>query len=77
MFDDGSDELFEGIWPFMKRALLLLMPIWVYLICWSAGLNLFLSAIIAGISISFIQVFEKIKLKRHLESNSAGDNIIK
>tara|TARA_B110000116_G_C16572927_1_gene462690 strand:- start:489 stop:722 length:234 start_codon:yes stop_codon:yes gene_type:complete len=77
MFDDGSDELFEGIWPFMKRALLLLMPIWVYLICWSAGLNLFLSAIIAGISISFIQVFEKIKLKRHLESNTAGDNIIK
>jgi hypothetical protein len=77
MFDDGSDELLGGLWPFMKRALLLFIPLWIYLICWSAGLNLFLSAIIAGISISFIQVFEKIKLKRHLESNTAGDNIIK
>jgi hypothetical protein len=77
MFDDGSDELFEGIWPFMKRALLLLLPLWVYLICWSAGLNLFISAISAGLSIPLIQVYEKLKLKRHLESNSAGDNVIK
>jgi hypothetical protein len=77
MFDDGSDELFEGIWPFMKRALLLLLPLWVYLICWSAELNLFISAIAAGLSIPLIQVYEKLKLKRHLESNSAGENIIK
>lgn len=69
MFDDGSDELLGGLWPFMKRALLLFIPLWVYLICWSAGLNLFISAITAGLSLTFIQVFEKIKLKRHLESN--------
>ena len=69
MFDDGSDELLGGLWPFMKRALLLFVPLWVYLICWSTGLNLFISAITAGLSLTFIQVFEKIKLKRHLESN--------
>ena len=77
MFDDGSDELLGGLWPFMKRALLLFIPLWVYLICWSAGLNLFISAIAAGLSIPLIQIFEKMKLKRHLDSNKAGENLIK
>lgn len=77
MFDDGSDELLGGLWPFMKRALLLLLPLWVYLICWSAGFNLFISAITAGLSIPLIQIFEKLKLRRQFESNSAGENVIK
>ena len=77
MFDDGSDELLGGFWPFMKRALLLLLPLWVYLICWSAGFNLFISAITAGLSIPLIQIFEKLKLRRQFESNSAGENVIK
>jgi len=42
--------------------------------CWA---NLFISAIAAGMSLTFIQIFEKMKLKRHLESNSAGENVIK
>ncbi len=77
MFDDGSEELFGGIWPFLKRALLLLLPLWIYLICWSAGLNLFISAISAGLSIPLIQVFEKFKLKRQIESQSDSGNLIK
>ena len=77
MFDDGSVELLGGFWPFMKRALLLLLPLWVYLICWSAGFNLFISAITAGLSIPLIQIFEKLKLRRQFESNSAGENVIK
>nr|MBC8518190.1 hypothetical protein [Euryarchaeota archaeon] len=68
MFDDGSDELLGGLWPFMKRILILFMPFWVFLICWTLGINLFISAIVAGASLSIIQVFEKMKLKRHLES---------
>ncbi len=68
MFDDGSDELLGGLWPFMKRVLILFMPVWIFLICWSMDINLFISAIIAGASLSIIQVFEKMKLKRHLES---------
>lgn len=75
MFDDGSEELFSGLWPFLKRALLILVPIWVYLICWSAGLNLFVSAIAAGLSIPLIQVFEKMKLKRQIDDNIAGENL--
>ena len=77
MFDDGSEDLFGGVWPFMKRALLLLLPLWVYLICWSAGFNLFISAIAAGLSIPLIQVYEKLKLRRYLKSNSARENLIK
>ena len=68
MFDDGSDELLGGLWPFMKRVLLLFMPVWIFLIFWSMDINLFISAIVAGASLSIIQVFEKMKLKRHLES---------
>ena len=84
MFDDGSDELLGGLWPFMKRALFLFLPIWVGLIVWSAGYDyirrdvlLFMSTIAAGLSLPLILMFEKIKLKRHLKSKSAGENVIK
>ena len=77
MFDDGSEELFGGIWPFIKRALLLFLPIWVFLICWSADLNIFISAIVAGLSLPAIQIFEKIKLKHQMDSESESDNVIK
>ena len=77
MFDDGSEELFGGIWPFMKRALVLLLPLWVFLICWTLNLHIFISAIAAGLSVSLIQIFEKMKLKHHIESESDSDNVIK
>ena len=37
MLDDGHEDLFDGIWPFMKRALFLFLPIWVGLIVWYGG----------------------------------------
>ncbi|MDP6888604.1 MAG: hypothetical protein QF454_01085 [Candidatus Thalassarchaeaceae archaeon] len=64
MLDDGSDELINGLWPFMKRALVLFLPFWIYLVCWSAGLPLLLSAILSGLSLSGIIYFEKLNLKR-------------
>jgi len=68
MLDDGSDELINGLWPFMKRALVLFLPFWVYLVCWSAGLPLLLSAILSGLSLSVIIYFEKSKLRSKSES---------
>ena len=49
--DNGSAELFGGFWPFMKKILLLFLPIWIFLIGWAAGLNNIVSAILAGLSI--------------------------
>ena len=77
MFDDGSDELVGGVWPFLKRALVILLPIWIYLLVWTTTHNLFISAIGAGLSIPFIQLFEKIKLKHKLQPESDEDNVIK
>ncbi|MCS5527430.1 MAG: hypothetical protein NZ774_06165 [Candidatus Poseidoniales archaeon] len=84
MFDDGSDELLGGFWPFMKRALFLFLPIWVGLIVWSAGYDyirrdvlLFMSTIAAGLSLPLILMFEKIKLKQQIESESDSDKVIK
>ena len=77
MFDDGSEELFGGIWPFMKRALVFFLPIWVFLICWTAYLHIFIAAIAAGLSLDLSQIFEKMKLKHHIESESDSDNVIK
>ena len=62
MIDDTSDELLGGFWPFLKRFLFLLLPIWVYLLCISANLPLFVSTIIAGCSLAVILAFEKFKL---------------
>ena len=77
MFDDGSDELLGGLWPFLKRILVILLPIWVYLLIWTTTHNLFLAAIAAGLSIPFLQVFEKMKLKQKSQSESNEDNVIK
>ncbi len=64
MIDDSSNELVFGLWPFLKRALLLLIPLWVYLICWSAGAPYFVSSIVAGLSVATIVFYEKYKLKQ-------------
>ena len=77
MFDDGSDELFNGFWPFMKRALIVLFPIWIYLIFWSLTNNILISAISAGFSIPTLQLLEKIKLKQKIKTDSMKDNVIK
>jgi hypothetical protein len=60
--EDGSEELFNGFWPFMKRVLLLFLPLWVFLIGWSAGLNIIVTAILAGSSVSIVAIYEKMKV---------------
>ena len=62
--DDGSEELLIGFWPIIKRIILLFLPIWIILIGVSAGLNMFITAILAGLSVSVVIIFEKIKIRR-------------
>ncbi len=84
MLDDGHEDLFDGIWPFMKRALFLFLPIWVGLIVWYGGkgyveynILLFMTTISAGLSIPLVQVFEKMKLNGLSKSESNEDDVIK
>ena len=77
MLDDGSAELFGGFWPFMRRFLFMFLPLWVFLIGYTAGLHVILASILAGASISVVAIFEKYKLKQGSEENSDGNNLIK
>jgi|GEM_PF-338318 hypothetical protein len=62
--DDGAEELFGGFWPFLKRTLLIFLPLWTWLLCWSAGFNNIISATLAGLSLSVIVGIERYKLSR-------------
>ncbi len=84
MLDDGHEDLFGGVWPFIKRALFLFLPIWVGLIVWTGGqdyidktLLLFMSTIAAGLSLPLIQLFEKFNIYRNTKSEPDSDNVIK
>ena len=84
MLDDGHEHLFGGVWPFIKRALFLFLPIWVGLIVWTGGRGhidntplLFISTISAGLSLPLIQLFEKYTIYRNSKSESDLDNVIK
>ena len=68
--DDGSEELFGGFWPFIKRTLAIFLPLWVWLLCWSAGFNNIVSATFAGLSLSLLVGIERYKLSE----NSRKDN---
>ena len=77
MLDDGHEDLFGGVWPFIKRGLFVFLPIWVAMIVWYAGVDyidnnflLFLAASSAGLTFPLVQLFEKLKLKRKSESDS-------
>ena len=61
--DDGSEEILVGFWPVLKRVIIVMLPLWIILIGYSAGLNIFLTAILAGSSISSVVIFEKIKVR--------------
>tara|TARA_B100000749_G_C18369275_1_gene441013 strand:+ start:351 stop:611 length:261 start_codon:yes stop_codon:yes gene_type:complete len=84
MLDDGHEDLFGGVWPFIKRALFLFLPVWVGLIVWTGGHGyidntplLFMSTIAAGLSLPLIQLFEKFNIYRNTKSESDSDNVIK
>ena len=61
--DDGSEELLIGFWPIIKRVILLFFPLWIILIGFAAGLNIFITAVLAGVSVSAVVVFEKFKIR--------------
>tara|TARA_B110000444_G_scaffold171897_1_gene160679 strand:+ start:7309 stop:7542 length:234 start_codon:yes stop_codon:yes gene_type:complete len=77
MLDDGAADLFGGFWPFMRRFLFMFLPLWVFLIGYTAGLHVIFASILAGASISVVAIFEKYKLKQGSEEYSDGNNLIK
>jgi|TARA_B100001758_G_C18352276_1_gene580568 hypothetical protein len=62
--DDGSEELFGGFWPFIRRTLMLFLPLWVWLLLWSAGVPNIISALVSGLSLSIIVAIERYKLNQ-------------
>jgi hypothetical protein len=62
--DDGSEELFGGFWPFIRRTLMLFLPLWVWLLLWSAGVPNIISALGSGLSLSIIVAIERYKLNQ-------------
>ena len=62
--DDGSEELFGGFWPFIRRTLMLFLPLWVWLLLWSAGVPNIISALASGFSLSIIVAIERYKLNQ-------------
>ena len=77
MFDDGSEELYGGFWPFIRRFAITFLPIWVFLICYAANINIILCGIIAGLSVSVVPIFENLKLKENSNNSNNGNNVIK
>ncbi|MEC7113200.1 MAG: hypothetical protein VXW72_06640 [Candidatus Thermoplasmatota archaeon] len=62
--DEGSEELFGGFWPFIRRTLMLFLPLWVWLLMWSAGMPNIVSALFSGLSLSIIVAIERYKLRQ-------------
>ena len=61
--DEGSEELFGGFWPFIRRTLMLFLPLWVFLLLWAAGMPNIISALVSGLSLSIIVGIERYKLR--------------
>ena len=62
--DEGSEELFGGFWPFIRRTLMLFLPLWVWLLMWAADMPSILSALVSGLSLSIIVAIERYKLRQ-------------
>lgn len=62
--DEGSEELFGGLWPFIKRTMMLFLPLWVWLLLWATGLPNIISALFSGLSLSIIVAIERYKLRQ-------------
>ncbi|MEL0100144.1 MAG: hypothetical protein ACPHA0_00165 [Candidatus Poseidoniaceae archaeon] len=75
--DDGSAEMLNGFWPFLKRSLFVFLPLWVFLIFMSAGFHIVISAIVGGMSVSLVSIFEKKKMAKESDMITNGNNIIK
>lgn len=77
MLDDPSDELFAGLWPFLKRILFMFLPFWVFLLLWAAKLPTLLASIGAGASVALIIAFERWQLSLVGTESSSEDSLIK
>ena len=64
MLDDGSVDLFGGIWPFIRRFIVVFLPLWVFLIIYTLGVNVIIASIIAGASAYTVVIIEKFKLNQ-------------
>ena len=62
--DEGSEELFGGFWPFIRRTLMLFLPLWVWLLLWAAGMPNIVSALFSGLSLSIIVAIERYNLRQ-------------
>ena len=77
MVGNASDELFSGFWPVMRRFLFAFLPLWVFLIAYSANINVIISAILAGASVSLVAIYEKKKILTENANQSDGNKVIK
>lgn len=77
MFDNASDELFSGFWPIMRRFLFAFLPLWVFLIAYSADINVIIAAILAGASVSLVAIYEKKKILSENSKQNDGNKVIK
>ncbi|MBB70524.1 MAG: hypothetical protein CMB28_05405 [Euryarchaeota archaeon] len=77
MFDNASDELFSGFWPIMRRFLFAFLPLWIFLIAYSADINVIISAILAGASVSLVAIYEKKKILSENSKQNDGNKVIK
>ena len=62
--DEGSEELFGGFWPFIRRTMMLFLPLWVWFLLWAADVPNIISALFAGLSLSIIVAIERYKLQQ-------------
>ena len=74
---DPTDDLFSGFWPVMRRFLFAFLPLWVFLIGYSAGLNVIIAAIIAGASVSLVAIYEKKKIQQEFDKTGDSNKVIK
>jgi uncharacterized membrane protein YjjB (DUF3815 family) len=77
MVGNASDELFSGFWPVMRRFLFAFLPLWVFLIAYSADINVIISAILAGASVSLVAIYEKKKILSENAKQNDGNKVIK
>lgn len=77
MVGNASDELFSGFWPIMRRFLFAFLPLWVFLIAYSANINVIISAILAGASVSLVAIYEKKKILSENAKQNDGNKVIK
>ena len=77
MVGKASDEWFSGFWPVMRRFLFAFLPLWVFLIAYSANINVIISAILAGASVSLVAIYEKKKILSENANQSDGNKVSK